>query len=192
MEQSEEELLKEYFSGSEKAAQMIFFRYKTRILNFCLRMLGNRADAEDVTSDVFLALSAQRYSCNAGAKFSTWLYTVARNRCISQIRRRKNLVSMWFSSHEGADPQSLDPQDPQELADQQLESNETALVVQRAIGALSYEQKEAIILREYHQLSYEEISEILHCSKDKVKILIFRGRERLRTELSSLIGEDNR
>ncbi|HCI44776.1 MAG TPA: hypothetical protein DE315_04500, partial [Candidatus Omnitrophica bacterium] len=104
MEQPDEEVLRDYLTGNdEKAAEMIFLRYKTRLLNFCLRMLGNRADAEDVTAEVFLALFARRYAFNPAAKFSTWLYTVARNQCISQIRKRKNLVSVWFSSQRGGD-----------------------------------------------------------------------------------------
>ncbi len=193
MERTDEEVLKDYLSGNdEKAAQMIFFRYKTRILNFCLRMLGNRADAEDVTADVFLAVFDRKYAYAAGAKFSTWAYTVARNRCISQIRKRKNLVSVWFSSQGSEGHEGWEQEDPQDIAGRQLEKREEAALVRQAVRQLPYEQREAVVLREYHQLSYEEISQILNCSLEKVKVLIFRGREHLRAELSSLIKEDQR
>ncbi len=193
MERPDEEVLKDYLSGNdEKAAEMIFLRYKTRLLNFCLRTLGNRADAEDVTADAFLALFDRKYAHASGAKFSTWLYTVARNRCISQIRKRKNLVSVWFSSQGGQAYEQWDPEDPQDIAGRQLEKKEEAVLVRRAVQQLPYAQREAVVLREYHQLNYEEISQILNCSLEKVKVLIFRGRERLRAELSSLIQEEER
>ncbi len=193
MERSDEEILKDYLNGNdERAAQMIFVRYKTRVLNFCLRMLGNRADAEDVTADAFLVLFDRKYAHASGTKFSTWLYTVARNRCISQIRKRKNLVSIWFSSRGSEGYDAWDPEDPQDIAGRQLEKKEEAVLVRHAVKQLPYEQREAVVLREYHQLNYEEISQILNCSLEKVKVLIFRGRERLRAELSSLIKEDQR
>lgn len=193
MERSDEEILADYMSGNdEKAAQMIFFRYKTRVLNFCLRMLGSRADAEDVTAEVFLAFFTRRYTPCPEAKFSTWAYTVARNRCISQIRKRKNLVSVWFSSRGSGGYEEWEQEDPQDIAGRQLEKKEEAALVRRAVQQLPYEQREAVVLREYHQLNYEEISQILNCSLEKVKVLIFRGRERLRAELSSLIQEDQR
>ena len=193
MERSDEEILADYMSGNdEKAAEMIFLRYKTRLLNFCLRMLGNRADAEDVTADVFLAVFDRKYAYAPGVKFSTWAYTVARNRCISQIRKRKNIVSVWFSSQGGQGYEQWDPVDPQDIAGRQLEKKEEAVLVRHAVKQLPYEQREAVVLREYHQLNYEEISQILNCSLEKVKVLIFRGRERLRAELSSLIKEDQR
>ena len=181
----------EYRSGGEpESIKIIFFRYKARILNFCLRMLGNRADAEDVTGDVFLTLFSGKYAYDPGAKFSTWLYTVARNNCITRIRKRKNLVSIWFSSKASHEYEQWDVEDHEDQAAEQLSKREAASRVQRAIRLLPDEQREAIILREYHRLSYDEIKQVLDCSKEKVKILIFRGREGLREELKSFIEEE--
>ena len=183
----------EYRSGGEpESIKIIFLRYKARILNFCLRMLGNRADAEDVTGDVFLTLFSGKYACDPGAKFSTWLYTVARNNCITRIRKRKNLVSIWFSSKASHEYEQWDVEDHEDQAAEQLSKREAASRVQRAIRLLPDEQREAIILREYHRLSYDEIKQVLDCSKEKVKILIFRGREGLREELKSFIEEETR
>jgi RNA polymerase sigma-70 factor (ECF subfamily) len=193
MEQRDEEIMMEYqVTGEPEAVKAIFFRYKTRILNFCLRMLGNRADAEDVTGDVFLTLFSRKYAYDPKAKFSTWLYTVARNGCISRIRKRKNLVSVWFSSRGSDTYDQWEMEDTRDLAAEQLAKREAASRVKRAIRQLPYEQREAIILREYHRLHYDEISQILNCSLGKVKILIFRGRENLREELKSFIEEEQR
>jgi len=191
MEQRDEDIMMEYRSGGEpRSIAIIFFRYKARILNFCLRMLGNRADAEDVTGDVFLTLFSGKYAYDPGAKFSTWLYTVARNCCISRIRKRRNLVSIWFSSKGSDEYEQWDVEDHGDQAAEQLSKREAASRVRRAIRLLPDEQREAIILREYQRLSYDEIRQILDCSKEKVKILIFRGREGLREELKSFIEEE--
>jgi len=193
MEQRDEEIMMEYQSGKDpQAVSIIFFRYKSRVLNFCLRILGNRADAEDVTGDVFLTLFSRQYAYDPKAKFSTWLYTVARNRCIDRVRKRKNLVSVWFSSQESKEHKQWDIEDTEDLANDQLAKREAASRVKRAIRQLPYEQREAVILREYHRLSYDEISQILNCSLEKVKILIFRGRESLREQLKSFIEEERR
>jgi RNA polymerase sigma-70 factor (ECF subfamily) len=193
MEQSDEEIMMEYQSERDpEAIKMIFSRYKTRILNFCLRILGNRADAEDVTGDVFLTLFSGKYVYGPKAKFSTWLYTVARNRCISRTRQRKNVVSVWFSSKGAGGPDQWEVEDREDLAGEQLAQKEAASRVKQAVGRLAYEQREAIVLREYHRLSYDEISQVLDCSLEKVKILIFRGRESLRAELKPFIEEGRR
>jgi len=193
MEQNDEDLMMDYQTGREpEAIQTVFVRYKTRVFNFCLRILGNRADAEDVTGDVFLKLLYRKYSYDPEAKFSTWLYTVARNTCISRIRKRKNLVSVWFSSQDSKQYDQWDIKDTGEIAAEQLAQREAASRVRRAIGLLPFEQREAIVLREYDKLSYQEISTILNCSLGKVKILIYRGREHLREKLKSFIEEEKR
>ena len=128
MEQRDEELMMEYRTGGEpEAIKVIFFRYRSRILNFCLRMLGNRADAEDVTGEVFLTLFSKKYAYDPEAKFSTWLYTVARNSCITRIRKRKNLVSVWFSSRGSSACEQWDVEDPEDLAQSWLEANKDQL-----------------------------------------------------------------
>ena len=191
MDKQDEEIMLEYQSGQEEAITMIFERYKNSILNFCLRILGNRADAEDVTGDVFLSLFSKRYTYDPKAKFSTWLYTIARNSCIDRIRKRKNFVSIWFTQKEDGRVDQWDIEDAQDLSREELGKKEMAAQVRLAISKLPLEQKEAIVLREYHSLSYEQIAVILNCSLEKTKILIFRARERLREELSAFLKEGN-
>ena len=186
MEKKDEELMLDFQKGDSRALEEIFHRYKSRILNFAIRMLGNRAEAEDVTGEVFLAFYRSCYSYRPEAKFSTWLFTVARNRCISRIRKNKGVLSLWVKSREGQEAPVEIP-DTSQISRDQVLKKEISKEVQMAIAGLPGEQKEAIILREYHHLSYEDISQVLNCSLEKVKILIYRGREQLRTELSSFI-----
>jgi RNA polymerase sigma-70 factor (ECF subfamily) len=183
----DEELIRDYLQGSQEAFEMLFERYKKPILNFALRLLGNRADAEDITADVFVTLYAKRYSPQPQAKFSTWLFTVARNACITQIRKRRRFISMWFTQENTGEVQEWEIPDTQHLPSDGLASKESATQVRHAITQLPEAQREAIILREYHDLSYQQIAEVMGCSLERVKILIFRARERLRQEL--LIGD---
>src|SRR5262245_57713024 len=94
MDRTDEELILDYKQGEKAAMETIFMRYQRPILNFALRFMGNRADAEDVASEVFIGLlqNKEAYAPRIGAKFSTWLYTVARNSCLSKIRKRRDTV----------------------------------------------------------------------------------------------------
>lgn len=190
MEQTDEQIMMEFQAGNQEAVRVIFVRYKIRIFNFTLRFLGNRADAEDVTADVFLSLFKKKYAFHPEAKFSTWLFTVARNSAISQQRKRKGIVGMWFKSKSTNQNDQWQFEDSNPIANEQMMTKETAHYVQKAIEQLPYDQREAIILREYQQFSYDDISAVMDCSLEKVKILIFRARENLKGQLSSFMKEE--
>jgi len=177
---TDEELVKAYYQGDQEAFTELFDRYKARVLNFCLRILGNRADAEDITSEVFMALAERRYIMRAEAKCTTWIYTVARNACISRIRKRKHTISLWFSKDKNGEARQLDPADKCDLPPDKIIQEEHISLIRTSIAELPLDQREALVLREYQKLSYQEISVVLDCSLEKVKILIFRGREKLR------------
>ena len=186
---SDHELIADYQKGDTKALEVLFDRYKKVILNYALRITGNRADAEDVASDVMMTIMLKKETYEPIAKFSTWIFTIARNSCISKLRKRKNIFSLWTQSNETGEYELLDISDQGALPDHVVKEKEVALQVRKAIEKLPDTQREAIVLREYQDLSYAEISQILGCSVDNVKILIFRARERLRQELSSFMTE---
>lgn len=191
MDKSDEDIMMEYTKGNQQVIGVIFSRYKSRILNFSLRILGNRADAEDVTGEVFLTLFSGKYTFDPKAKFSTWLFTVARNSCLSRIRKQKRMVSMWFSSKDASREFTWEIKDDADKPNDLLAKKESVIQVRQAIAKLVVEQREAIVLREYDRFSYAQISQILDCSLEKVKILIFRARESIRDDLSSLIREES-
>jgi len=191
MEPKDEDLIKQYQSGDQKAVEMIYQRYKKGVLNFCLRILGNRAEAEDITADTFVVLFTHQYTQQSTAKFSTWLFTVARNKCISRIRKTKNQTLLWFSPKHSQEATQWEVKDSSETPREELEKREASIKVKEVLNQLPMEQKEAIVLREYHGFSYEQISKILNCSLEKVKILIYRAREDLRGQLSSFIKEES-
>jgi RNA polymerase sigma-70 factor, ECF subfamily len=189
MMQTDNELVEAYHQGDSGAFRELFARHKGMVFNFSLRFLGNRADAEDVTSEVFLQLFHKRFVVTGAAKVTTWLLTVARNAALSRLRTRKFQVPLWFRNPETGDPEEWEIPDAKDSASDVLGGREKAAKVRQAIDKLPEEQKEALILREYHDKSYAEIAEILGCSLEKVKILIFRARESLRVELARFIKE---
>lgn len=186
MELTDQELIESFQKGNQRAFEMIFSRYKGRVFNFANRLLSDRAEAEDVTSEVFLAFLNNRYQSVTYAKFSTWAFTVARNACVDRLRKHKNISSTWVTNDKG-EVEEMAIKDKEPHSREKLEAKETSLQVQNAIAKLPLDQKEAIVLREFHDLSYNEIAQVLNCSLENVKILIFRARENLRIELASFV-----
>jgi RNA polymerase sigma-70 factor (ECF subfamily) len=185
MEQTDEELMSRFSGGDMPALEGIFTRYKKPVFNFAFRFLANRAEAEDVASDVFLTVVSGRYQYSPNAKFSTWLFTVTRNACISRIRSGKKMFSLWFKTEQGEEEQ-LDVADPSlSRPDDALLKEEQSVFLEKALAHLPLGQREAIILKEFQNMRYEEIAKVLNCSLSNVKILIFRGRENLRRELKT-------
>lgn len=189
MEKTDKELWDDCNSGDSSAFEALFRRHKGRIFNFALRLTGNRADAEDVTSEVFGQLFHKKFQDDGRAQLTTWLFTVARNACLSRLRSAKRVVSLWFRDSTDGGYVERDIPDDSAPPGAELGSREMAREVRRALLKLPIEQKEALILREYCQKDYAEIALILECSLEKVKVLIFRGRERLREEMGPLMEE---
>jgi len=187
---NDEELVRRFYQADEEALVVIFKRHKDGIFNFALRLVGNRADAEDAVSHTFMMLCEKRYTIKPGASFKTWGYTVARNICLSKLRNRNRFYSFWSPKNDPDHDGPIDVIDPKETARDQLDQKETMGLIQKAIHKLPEEQKEALLLREYHDFSYEEISQVLNCSLDKVKVLIFRARSRLKYLLPPVLLED--
>jgi len=189
MERQDEDLILGYQQGQVEDFNQLFARYKRPVFNFSLRILNNRADAEDVTSEVFMRLHEKRqYYQPQRAKFSTWLFTIAHHCCISQLRRPRPNISLWIRKDNGEEKEWNIP-DTQPSVPQEMIRREEGREVRRAIAKLPDQQKEALILREYHQFSYQEIAQIMSCSLEQVKILIFRAREFLRNTLPHLNAE---
>ena len=150
----------------------------------------NLADAEDVVGEAFYAVTAQKDKYEVRAKFSTWLYTIAHNSCVDKIRKRQKIVFLWFKKeNESNEYEEFDLPDDKDTPDAAAQGDDRAALVKAAVEKLPYEYREVVILREYQELNYEEIAGIMNCSLAKVKILIFRGRERLRKELAPMMGE---
>jgi RNA polymerase sigma-70 factor, ECF subfamily len=180
------ELMLRVKRGDGEALATLVERYKQPVLNLVGRMLRDPAESEDVAQTVFLQVyrSAHRYQTNA--KFTTWLFTIARNLCLNELRRR--------SRHPA---ESIDAQHP-EHADEPLRQfedvktstppenalhNELEAKISQAIADLPENQRLALLLCRQDELSYEEMAKVLGCTVSATKSLIHRGRETIKARL---------
>ena len=186
---TDEDLIQSFYNGDREALRVLFERHKDGVFNFALRMLANRADAEDITHEVFTRLCDNHGKYTPSARFKTWLFTIARNACLDKIRSRRKWGSLWFKSPENHQDVEMDIPSPEASPSQNLDNKEAVEVIQLAIGKLPGDQREAIILREYEQLAYDQIAEILGCSLANVKVLIYRARVQLKETIPAFIKE---
>ncbi len=182
---SEQELIKRCQAGDLSAFDELIDAYDNKILSYCFRMLGNRADAEDAAQEVFVKVYRFIGKFTGKSSFSTWLYKIASNVCMDMLRkakRRGESISLHQQNDEG-DAFSLPLADEGLTPFEQAQLSEAQQVLFDALLKLPEEQKQVIILRDVEGLSYEEIAEIVHAAEGTVKSRINRGRKTLQTIL---------
>jgi RNA polymerase sigma-70 factor (ECF subfamily) len=187
---SDHELLADIKDGDEAAFQEIVRRYRNPITNFVYRMLDDYERSVELAQETFIRVftSASRYQANYS--FSTYIYRIATNLAISELRRRKRrkFVSLFspFADDNG-DAVELDPPDLNPLQDESLIRDERRKAVARAITSLPEKYRAAIVLRDVEGLSYDRIAEVLKLSEGTVKSRINRARNLLKEKLSVYI-----
>jgi len=192
---SDHELVAAARDGDELAFQEVVRRYRTPITNFVYRMLNDYEMAIDLAQETFVRVytSIGRYEANYS--FSTYIYRIASNLAISEIRKRKRrkVVSLFgmFTGDDG-EPIEHDPADDRQLAEDALLEDERKRVVRRAIASLPEKYRTALVLRDIEDHSYEQIAEILGLSEGTVKSRINRARNLLREKLEHVLGEGRR
>jgi RNA polymerase sigma-70 factor (ECF subfamily) len=177
--------------GDRIAFEILMRKYYPRILNFVYRFLGNRQLSEDLTQDVFLKVykSARRY--RPRSKFQTWLYTIAKNSCLNELRRnRGQMVSLDepFSPDERVHKKEIS--DPHADPAGEFFQKEKKALIQAAINNLPENQRIAVLLRRYENFSYVEIAATLNVSEKAVKSLLSRAKVNLRKKLSAIVDLD--
>ena len=177
------ELMLRVKEGDRDAFEALVEKYKRPVMNMAYRTLSDMTEAEDLSQHVFLQVykAADRYKVSA--KFSTWLFTITRNLCLNEIRRRKRhpAESLDKPVAEGEDEPQRQLEDtkgfspPTEALHHELEDK-----IREALATLPDNQRIAISLCQEGELSYEDIAEVLGCSLSATKSLIHRGRETLK------------
>jgi RNA polymerase sigma-70 factor (ECF subfamily) len=172
--------------GDVAAFEGLVERYKQPVINLIYRTLPDAAEAEDLAQNVFLQAykAADRY--RVSAKFSTWLFTIARNLCLNEIRRRsRHPADSLDVTHPDDDDQPLRQYEDTKLTapPDALLRGELVAKVEQALSELPEHQRTAILLCREEELSYEEIAEVLGCSLSATKSLIHRARETLKQKL---------
>ena len=183
------QLMLKFRSGSKFAFETLMQNYYPRVLNFIYRFIADRESAEDLTQEVFLRVyrNASRYKPKA--QFKTWLYTIAKNICLNELRKNKDLVtSLDVATISGNEEVQMQVADPKSIGqDTKLIRKEKALVIRKAINDLPENQRLAVILRRYDDFSYAEIAETLGVSDKAVKSLLSRAKVNLKHRLSGLV-----
>lgn len=184
---TDSQLIREIRDGHVEYYAEIIKRYEKRILAFVIHMLSNtHLDhmAEDLCQETFYkAYRSLQSFRDMEASFSTWLYTIARNTVLSELRKSRN--SEVYIEDSNMDPiTSLD-----RLPEYELLRTERERLVRLAIENLPEKQRYAIILREYEDKDYKEIADILDSTVSSVKSLLFRARSSIKTQLESYISE---
>jgi RNA polymerase sigma-70 factor, ECF subfamily len=172
--------------GDRAAFAELVDKYKQPLMNFIFRTLRNESEAEDLAQTVFLQVFKSRSRYKQTAKFSTWLFTIARNLCLNELRRRSRhpaeSIEETHAEHEDQPRQQYEDKS-QTAPPEKLLHGELAQKIEEALAGLPENQRTAILLCRQDELSYEEIAEILDCSLSATKSLIHRGRETLKERL---------
>jgi len=169
------------------AFEELVLRYQNRLLSLLAHMVGQRDLAEDLTQEVFLRVYRARNNYVPGAKFSTWLFTIAGN-VASNARRttaRRREVSLAPRASESG-PQTLEAialAASGLMPTRQLDKAELCAAVQQAIGSLNDRQRMAVLLAKFEHFSYSDIAEVMDMSPQAIKSLLSRARCNLREAL---------
>ena len=182
---SDEELIKSFQNGDQRAYIELVNRYKDKLTNFVYQFLGDIEQAEDVVQDTMLKLYEKKHYYKEIAKFSTWIYTIARNLANTELRKRKRR-KITYLSHMSNEERQYDLPAIQDDVDQDLQNNYINNRIQFAIKQLPDHFRTVIILRDIQDLSYDDVSKIVGVPLGTIKSRINRARLQLQAELQDL------
>jgi RNA polymerase sigma-70 factor (ECF subfamily) len=184
---TDQDLMLCYQQGNGAAMDEILRRYRRPVYQYSHRFCRNAAEAEDVAQDVFLRVHLCRSTYVPAGKFSTWIFGIAHNLVMDRLRRRR-----WWAPwpKTDSDPgQDVEFRSPDPSPQDAVASREMSGLVQACIRELPLLQREALVLREYHDMGYEDIANVLQMSLGAVKTLIHRARCALKEKLLPYIEE---
>ena len=182
---TDEELVARSVQGDPESFNELVLRWERSIYALAYRVLGREEDAQDVCQETFLRAFRGLAAFKGQAKFSSWLYRIALNLCRDAMRRERR--TPLIAVPEGIDPAELAGQQPspapsvEDLAAQAELSRHVALAMRR----LPEDQRTAILLKEYHGLTFQEIADIMGCPLSTAKTRLYQGLSVLRRELRS-------
>jgi RNA polymerase sigma-70 factor (ECF subfamily) len=179
------ELVRLCQDGDMAAFEQLFHKYQERVYSTALRMMNNQDDAMDLTQDIFLRAYQNIGKFRFTSAFSTWLYRLAVNLCIDELRKRKKIGNPVPLEEALSESDGDTPED-------NVISSDTERQVWKAINSLKEKDRAIIVLRDIEGLSYKEIAEVLKCSLGRVKSRIHEARQRLKMILekeTELLGE---
>jgi RNA polymerase sigma-70 factor (ECF subfamily) len=182
----EKELVDRLSRGETAAFRELVEAYKKKMYYFALDMVGDPADAEDISQEVFLKVFRSFSTFKQDAKLSSWLYRIAYNASIDHLRRKSITPEavqdevLEASLHDGGFGDSSAAQDPARVAENKL----LQARIEKALQAVSSQERAVFLMRHYNDLKLEEIAETMKISVGSVKSYLFRCLQKLRRELT--------
>jgi RNA polymerase sigma-70 factor (ECF subfamily) len=173
---NDEDLMERFKEGQEKAFVELYKRYNRRVYAYCVKMVGTRERAEDVYQEIFVRIARKRDHFKGGS-FASWLFAIARNLCLNALRDNVEHVSLEDVSD------SL-------TISHELEYDQSAELLRKAVDQLPADLREALVLRVYDGLSYNEIADITQTKLATVKVRIFRAKQKLHEILTPYLVDN--
>jgi RNA polymerase sigma-70 factor (ECF subfamily) len=171
------DLIRQAARGNVESYNLLVSRWEKRVYNYLLRITSNREDALDLTQDVFLKAYQNLRKLDDPARFAAWLYRIAHNEAYSMFRKRRPET----------DVDELEPAATETkvtVGGSSVFPMELSLAVNGALGRLSPEQREAVVLKIYQGFKFEEMAEILSCPVSTIKSRLYTALELLKTDLA--------
>lgn len=175
--------------GGDAALNDLMTRHGERLFHYLIRQVQNEDDAADLTQETFVRVFQNRGKFRPGAKFTTWLYTIATNLARDRFRwqaRHPNVSLEGRDDDETGLKNVLPSGQPTPL--EVLEAEERAAAVRRAVAGLPEDLRVPLILSEYEEQSHADIAAVLDCSAKAVEMRIYRARQQLRAALAPLLA----
>lgn len=180
---SQGDLVRRCLEGDGAAWDTLVRAYWRRVFNIAYKFVARFDEAEDLTQEIFVKLFRALPTYDRRASFETWLTRVSRNLCIDHYRRRRREEERFTVEF---DPDAIELEELVSGPDATLEQREEVAIVRRALAKLPPTYREAVALRDIHEMSYEQIAERLQLAEGTVKSRINRGRKELARHLRML------
>lgn len=190
-------LMLEVRAGSAAAFEELVARYQDRLVTVLDHLVSNRDQAEDLAQEVFLRVYRARAGYEPGAKFATWLFTIANHVAANALRNRSRRREVHLNVRDSG-PLGVRPMDAViqassgQMPTRQLDKAEMRDVVRMALDALSERQRLAVLLNKFEGMSYADIADIMELSPEAIKSLLSRARCNLREVLEPYLAEGTR
>jgi RNA polymerase sigma-70 factor (ECF subfamily) len=191
MQPGDEELMQKVKKGDVEAFDILVRRWENRLFNVIYRITGDFETSRDIRQEVFLRVYQSAKGYRSGGHFSTWLYRIAINCGINELRKRKRRQTLSLSASEFGEEETFQDAllDSSPGPDEIIQQSEMDEQVRAALNRLPDEQRVVIVLRHYEGLKFHQIASILNCPLGTVKSRMHHGLEQLRAKLKRYCWE---
>ena len=192
-EDEDTRLMMDVKAGDASAFEELMTRNQSKVLSMLVHFAGSRAQAEDLTQEVFLKVYQARETYRPAAKFSTWLYRIVHNCALNAVRSKKRKPELLFSGvengEEGGKFEDNILAQSGYLPTRQYDKDEQREMVQIALKSLEARQREVLLFRHFEYMDYRQIAEVMELTPEAVKSLLCRARQRLAEILTPYMQE---